>query len=422
MAKYRDPKVKVASSYAATRRTIRRPSHPFQLRTRPFQIQPFLMAPVLPGETVQNIMVQSRVVTDPIKHPLIGWWTEYFLFYVKHRDIAYHMGNNVHEAIVLDPTFDPAPLHSAADPKTYHAWGINWTQHALETIVEYFFRDQGEDWNVATLDGLPLSQYVGKSWLDSMTRDEDKRDTDVNVDLNDDGDITAREIMEAQAHWEALREAGLEDMDYEDFIRTYGVQTREVEESPNLYRPELLRYNRSWSYPTNTVNPEDGVPASAVSWTPAFRADKRRFIKEPGFVVGLTVCRPKVYIADQRGALAGGMNNVYSWLPAVLQADYEKGFRQFADGTGPLGDEFGQGYWIDIRDLFTYGDQFLNFVPDAASSAMNVLTAEGGKRYPTETDIDNLFAGSERKGIRQDGIVNLAIAGRQQDRSRATTI
>ena len=68
-------------------RVLRRPQHPFQIRTRPWLLQPFFIAPVLPGETMENCLIQFRSVTDPIKSPLVGWWAEYYLFYVRHRDL-----------------------------------------------------------------------------------------------------------------------------------------------------------------------------------------------------------------------------------------------------------------------------------------------------------------------------------------------
>lgn len=425
--KSRDPKIRVSSAYRGTKRRIRRPQHPFQLRTRPFQIQPFLIAPIIPGETLKNALVQSRVVTDPIKHPLVGWWTEYFMFYVKHRDIGYHLGSDALEQMVLNPQWDPGSLEEAADVKMYHAGGgINYTRLCLETITEWFFRDQGEDWDVATLDTLPLAQITGRDWKDSLTLEQDRRtDNKVNLDLNSDGSIYVDEMMEAQMHWEALRSAGLEQMDYEDYLRTFGVQTREPDASPNLYRPELLRYSREWTYPTNTVNPETGVPASAASWAIAFRADKDRFFREPGFVFGVTVTRPKVYAGQQVGSLAGEMKSVFSWLPAVLHSQYEKAILTIAADEGPLPDLFEQpgdpdpvpaSYSIDVRDLLVYGDQFVNFAADNAGSFMSTIMADGSRRYPDATSIDNLFA-SGNKTVRQDGIVTLAIAGRQVDRT-----
>ena len=59
-----------ATALKPTGRRPRRPSHPFQVRHEPFQIQPFFIAPVLPGETMKNLLLQSRAVTLPLKNPL----------------------------------------------------------------------------------------------------------------------------------------------------------------------------------------------------------------------------------------------------------------------------------------------------------------------------------------------------------------
>jgi len=62
------------------RRRQRRPKHTWQVRVPPFCLQLVTMAPVLPGETLDNAVMQARVVTDPIVNPLIGWHKEYYLF------------------------------------------------------------------------------------------------------------------------------------------------------------------------------------------------------------------------------------------------------------------------------------------------------------------------------------------------------
>lgn len=428
MAKYRDPKVRVARPYSGVKRTVRSPAHPFTLRYKPFQIQPFMLSPVLPGETLSNLVLQSRVVTKPVKSPLVGWWTEYMIFFVRLKDIQAHIdGPNmtgfVDEMVTNAAGYDPAPLREAADQKFYHpAGGTPWTKYAMQTVIEYYFRDQGEDWDVAMHDGMPVAQIAGKNWADSLTLADDKRiDRDVNMDINDDGDITVREMNDAQAQWQALRDAGLESLDYEDWLRTFGVQTEEVPESFNRYRPELIRSYKQWAYPTNTVEPTTGVPSSAVSWVNAFQASKDRFFREPGFILGLTVTKPKVYIKDATGSLASFMETLENWLPALSHADYEKGFKSFAADAGPFPGKFGdtpgtEGYWIDFRDLLLYGDQFVNFAPDATAGALSILTNTGASRYPASADIDALFSGAD-KFIQCDGIANLSIKGRQVDRT-----
>ena len=119
------------------------------------------------------------------------------------------------------------------------------------------------------------------------------------------------------------------------------------------------------------------------------------------------------------------METLENWLPAISHKDYEKGFKRFDADKGPLASKIGtspfEAYWVDLRDLLIYGDQFLNYVPDAASSALSVLDAAGGGRYPTTTDIDGLFSGAD-KYIQTDGVVNLTIAGRQEDRTRGRNV
>lgn len=428
MAKPNDPKVRVARPYAGVKRTQRSPQHPFSLKTRPFQIQPFLISPVLPGETLVNLVHQSRTVTKPIKDPLLGWWTEHYYFYVRLRDIEYHLGDAFVDEMVTNPsTYDPAALRAAAAAKFYHPGSSTpWIKYAMETIVEYYFRDEGEDWDAATLDGLPLAQIAQRNWFDSLTLDDEKRAArELDLDLNADGDITAREVSEGMEIWAAQRDAGLETLDYADWIKTFGVAVSEENTvSTAEYKPELLRYNRQWQYPVNTVDPATGAPSSAVSWLTAFAADKNRMFREPGFIIGLQVTKPKVYLRDPKGSFTAYMERLENWLPALSHSSYEKGFVNFAHAAGPLPNKFktdadvNQGYWLDFRDLLLYGDQFINYDYSAAPSALSVLTEDGARRYADTSQIDGLFkAVAPANVIDTDGLTTLRIMGRQKDRT-----
>src|SRR3546814_10510072 len=101
------------------------------------------------------------------------------------------------------------------------------------------------------------------------------------------------------AQWEAMRSMQLTASTFEDWVKTFGVRVPKAE-AEESHRPELLRYIREWSYPSNTINPADGTPSSAVSWSVAERADKDRFFSEPGFLFGCAVARPKVYFSKQK--------------------------------------------------------------------------------------------------------------------------
>ncbi len=313
-----------------TARETRRPTHTFNLRHIPYQIQPFFIAPVLPGETMKNLVMQARVVTDPVVNPLIGWWLEYYIFYVKHRDL------NIRDQLtdmVLNPSFDPTTpvdITEAADLKYFHvSAGINWARQCLERVVEEFFRNEGEAWDDFTVDGMPSCSINSNTWLDSAVNHADisgAADTDIAVDVSQStgtpfevtaATVSAEAVDDGMRMWEFQRMNNLTELTYEEWLQTYGVRIPTVDE----HRPELVRFLRDWSYPSNTIDPSDGSPTSAVSWSVAERADKDRFFKEPGFLFGCTVARPKVYLEAQTGSAVWFMDNAYSWLPAVLRHD-----------------------------------------------------------------------------------------------------
>ena len=80
---------------------MRRPQHKFRVDHKPWELQAICLAPVLPGETLKNALLQARVVSDPLVAPLVGWWIEYYFFYVKHRQLA---SSADFVDMMLDPT------------------------------------------------------------------------------------------------------------------------------------------------------------------------------------------------------------------------------------------------------------------------------------------------------------------------------
>lgn len=398
------------------KRHLRRPQHAFQVRHRPWQIQPFMLAPVLPGETMKNLLMQARAVTDPIKNPLIGWWLEYYFFYVKISDLN---DRDLLQSMFIDPSTDVSSLTSAAVVNHYHgAGGIDWSKLCLDRVVDEYFRNEGEAVTIAQLDSLPLASIGKTSGLDSVINASDFTAADVTVDGT--APLLASEVETAMMQWALLKQyGGLQDISYEDFLKQYGIRGTAVAEVS--HKPELVRFVREWSYPSNTIDPTDGSPSSAVSWTVAERGDKDRFFTEPGFLFGVTVARPKVYYSKQTGSLADYMKTAYNWLPAVLTNDWRTSYANFGATAGPLASS-AAAYWIDLRDLFMYGDQFVNFALTETDAGLVALpTTANAKRYASSTDADALFASaSPANKVRQDGICHLNILTRQMDMSATT--
>lgn len=399
-------------------RKVRKPQHRFQIEHRPFQVQPFAIAPVLPGETMKNALLQARVVTDPIKNKLVGWHIEYYLFYVKHRDLV-DISATLQD-MMLDLTVDVSTTYAeAANVKYNHPGGtINWVRRCTERVVECYFRDEGETALQYAIDGLPAAAINVENWAQSSGLSA-VYDTEPAPELTvgTDGKINASEVNTMMQNWEFLRGNNMTDMTYEDYLRSFGISAPKVE----LHRPELLRYVREWSYPSNTINPTDGSAASAVSWAVSERADKDRLFREPGFVIGLTVARPKVYLKNLDGNGVGMMADALTWLPALMKDDPWTSLKKFTEAKGPLATIVTDagGYWIDVKDLLLYGDDFINVARSTAGLSTVALPSANlvNKYYPALADVEGLFVGAtaDKQKVRQDGILTLDILGNQFD-------
>ena len=420
------PNIRVieGSNVPQSKRALRRPQHKFNLKSKPYEIVPFMCAPVLPGETMTNLLMQARVVSDPIKNALIGWHKEYYFFYVKHRALSDWDTTGILQSMMLDPTTSVASLLSAANDTNYYTFksGMDFVEAATRAVITEFFRDEGEAYNVASVENYYAAQIDQEGWhhslkLESATGD----DTDLpGVDELEELDILPG-FTTHYAQWEIMRDSGITDLTYEDYLRSYGVEIPKTEDeggTPDVrHRPELIRFVREWTYPTNHVEPTTGTPSSAVSWSIAERADKKWFFKEPGFILGLTVTRPKLYLGSQKGAAVGLLANAYAWLPAVLSSHpYTSVLENLDSATDGILQNQTEDYWIDVADLFKYGDQFVNHAMSAAANhGIALPTAALDKKYPTDAMIESLFVTAGSEYIREDGVCHLNILSRVRD-------
>lgn len=407
-------------------RVMRKPAHTFTLKeVRPFQIQPVCIAPVLPGETMERALLQARIVTDPLANSMIGWWAEFYFFYVKFSDLdeAADLTD-----MMLDPEKDMSSHDASAVAPMYHygdaETNINFVQLCLKRITETYFRDEGEAWDDYTTGSLPLCKINTQDIRDSLILEADV-ETAFDVDLTDAGGIggatvTAAEIDEVMRQYEWMRQNTMINMSYEDYLATFGVRTQKE----NSRIPKLLRYMKDWTYPTNTVDPSTGTPSSAAVWSISERLDKKRSFREPGFIFAVQVLRPKVYSATQRGTLSSWMNKAQDWLPAVLSDDPYASMRKFTGATGPY-PGIVDDYLLDIKDLLLHGEQFLNFDPAAADGdgAVTQPSQPSGTgtplvvKYPTTANGNSLFADTStpKYYAKSDGVINFGILGRQVD-------
>jgi len=397
---------------AQSKRRVRSPSHPFALRHGAFTLQPFLIAPVQAGETLKGALVQHRTVTDPIKNAVTGWWLEHFIFYVKLTQTS----------VPVDFLFTPglaipgANLVTANSQTNYQQYtageqNVNWLGECMKPIVTHYFRSDDEDESLAAgkWGNVYIAGRVGVDIFESaMAATVLSGVTDVNVDLNASGTIMVGEIEQAFREYQMRKQNNLVSMTFEDYLAQQGVNV--PSEKYDAARPEMVRVNRDWSYPTNTIEPTTGAAASAVSWAGAFRTDKDRFFSEPGFLVGIQLARPKIYLSSQNGTLSGFLNNAYKWLPKWANQDALAAIENIAVASNSVDNP--ANIAIDLRDLFERGEQFIGADTTNARTPMIATTDNNGVgRYPVQGDVAALFSDTVTNfHVRTDGVVDLNIA------------
>lgn len=392
-------------------RVIRKPRHEFALKVKPWQIQPCMIAPVLPGETMQNALMQARIQSDPIKSRFTGWWAEFYFFYVKHRDLD--MRDDLVDMHLKDGALTAHLASSTSADFFTHNGGVKFVEGCLKRVTEEYFRNEEDGaWDAHKIGNLPLASVNRNTWFQSMVDDT------YNPTLPAGGGVDPEDLTvyaEYVEMYEKMRDMALVDMTFPEWLAMHGVRNVEDAVPESMYKPELLRYIRQFTFPT-VIGDSFGAPSSAVTWSMRERLDKNRFFKEPGFIFGVQVIRPKIYFGSQVGAAAAALDEARLWLPAAYRGEQYMSIREWPDPTssavGPLGTTPTNGYWADMRDLFIYGDQFRNFdVVTGNFGGVALPTAALQKRYATEAMADSLFNDSAAESVYTDGVVDLTILG-----------
>lgn len=398
------------------------------------EITPFMIAPVLPNETLDNLLFQVDAYSDPIVNRVIGWHANYQFYYVPMMALTNYdlsRGNLDAETVAkMHTTVGSAGdigtavgVTSAVDETLYQFKGaFDWLKECLTVIINQFYRSEDDrgDYSVASGMEYPIA-YINQRHAFHSLKEESATGDDAElpgVDEVEDLDILSG-FSTHQTQWEIMRDSGQEDLSYDDYLRAQGVrlgpdQKRAAVGDENTIAPEaeLLRFVRKWVKPVNAVDPTDGSVANAIRWNCSERADKKRYFKEPGFLIGVAVTTPKLYLGNQKGTLTGLLTQAEHWLPKVLQTYGYTSVREVLDSVtdGPLINQ-DEDYWLDMADLFNYGEQFVNWTLAAANHGLAIPDGNPlNKLYLSEAEIKSLFVDSTNdQHIYQDGTVHLDI-------------
>lgn len=403
-------------------RKRRSPSFPIAGTMKPGGIYPIFATPVLPGETLNEAEMKWRVLSMPIRHPFVGAWLETWLVYVKLTDISPTMA----EMFISDSVSDTAFLASGDRPHYFVKSGkIDYLKLATDRVVEAYFRDEEEpDWNTRLIDTdihqLKRSEW---SWAQNLMFKPSNMDmADMPSALPEAGTLTPLEIMKL---------AGMSEVTYEKYLMQYGVTAKAANAAADL--PEILRYTREWTVPTNSIDAATGAPSSVWAWGGTLKAEKPKRFDEPGFLIWYGAIRPKLFDRSISQSLIGAMWGFSDFFPVYNLEDPAAGIKQLDAGfvtntsTGPV------PLIYDHRDLLSHGETFVNDwngpypLPQTAARSItdgSEYTDIRGQ-YVTEAEMEALFVedtqqspDDARRRAFYEGIASMTITGHVVDTTR----
>ena len=253
----------------AAGRRQRRPKHTFNVRHLPYVIQPFMIAPVRPGETLVDLKATLSAYSAPLASRNTGGWLEHVWFYVPVTAMpgaTAIMNEFVDEAQAL------TSLTTAANPQYYYAGvtgSANWVDQCMQAVVTEFFRGDTEDgvreaWNLHQIsqDGqnMPIAAVASDGMLDSlMLLSELPTDSSAPTE---DAYLGTLDGLDAQRRtYDRLRLMGFRELTFEEWLHTQGVSVpKATEVFGHEAKPELLRMHRQFVMPANAINRQTVTP------------------------------------------------------------------------------------------------------------------------------------------------------------------
>lgn len=304
-------------------RHTRKPNFPIAGVIKPYGLYPIFIHPVLPGETIEHITLKQRMLSKPIKHPLAGAWLETFLFYVKFTDIDRSLGD-----MFISDTYSTSGHTAGANNERFFVktGQIAWVDKCMARIHDAYFVHKNE--TKRTIDGVYQCKLNHASWYQNAIFAAAATAVGANIETVE-GQLTAFEMMQQMS---------MTEITYEKYLQQYGVQSVRT----GIGEPEILRYARSWTLPTNTVEPTTGSPSSCWTWSDEITLDKPKLCAEPGFLVAAQVVRPKMFAKNIQSSIVGTLWGFSDWFPAYNLQDRGAGIKHMlgADGvvTGQTAD------------------------------------------------------------------------------------
>lgn len=413
----------VQTGETRTRKT-RKPNFPIAGTLKPFGVYPLWATPVLPGETLKMTETKYRALSMPIKHPLGGAWLETWLVYVSLTDIDAAMAE-----MFISNDMSPAAFTAASDrPRFFTKAGqIDYIKLATDRFITAYFRDENEP-EPARIDGVPMAARQNWDWAQNLQfKPANLVEALLPSELPESDTLTPLEIM---------RMTGMSELTYEKYLTQYGVSQKAANAEVKL--PEILRYTRDWTTPTNNVEATTGRPSSAWTWGATVKAEKPKRFDEPGFVIQFACVRPKMFDSSLAASMVGELWGFGDWFPVYNLTDPAAGLKVIDPDNVVFGTADGamlteEPLLYDHRDLLSHGEQFVNdwsgpyALPEISSRSLKDTSEYPALRgrYPSVADVNGLFTDSDeavpsdpRMRIYYEGIASVEIVGHVVDTTK----
>lgn len=391
-------------------RAMRRPVHTAFVKQRPHQVQPIACLPVLAGDSVRGFDVEARVITDPLTSTVIGWWHELAAFYVRLTDFDEY--DAIQSWMVNESPGSIAGMSYATAAWTYYRAGVgqgpDWLLGAMKPIIRHYFRSEGEDPSLPALDSVPLAGRVLRDWTQAA-----RLESELGVASPVDYDTR-------WAAYQTMTRDGLFTGDFVEFLRAEGTEVPEQllrsGTHSSIRKPELIAWQRTFAYPQLSQDPTNGNLSAICSWANRAGLPKRRriYCDVPGFIVVVSVARPKVYLAAQQSRADGLFAEGRVWRSTyeadapqetLVKVDYADAVSGILNTTDPL--------VIDTDGVLYHGDQFVKG-SGALTTAALLQGSTLNTHYPTGAEVDGWFSGAN-KNITLDGYVRTVISTRRKE-------
>ncbi len=296
------------------KRFHRRPNFPIAGAMKPFGLYPIMCHPVLPGETLKSASSKWTVVSQPLVNPLVGAWLESWLFYVKLTDLDRDLGQ-----MFISDTYSTTGW-TAPDSRTHYftkAGEIDWIRKCSERVHDAYFISEGETPKTLPAPDADIRKIKlnNRSWYQNLMFEPAEVALDTTGERDHDAQMTA---------WQMIQQMQMTELSYESYLEQYGVSSMKL----GIGEPEILRFTRSWTKPTNTIDPTNGTPSSAWVWNDEMKLEKDKRFEEPGFILQMAAVRPKMYQSSQWYSMVQTLWGFTDWYPAYNLTDPAAGIKR----------------------------------------------------------------------------------------------